>query len=394
MKQQTQLEGKVRRWVDAGVIDAAAGERVLAFEAKQEHTATLRWPVYLAMAFGGILFAAGITLFVAAHWAEMSPGARFSVVLLMVGVLHGGGAALVERFPALSTTLRALGTASLGAGIFLAGQIFNLHENWATGILLWAIGAAVGVALLRDWVQVSFLALLLPTWLVSQWFLTTEAYYGTSGPVAFGLVMTALTYLSARVGDQASYARRTLVWVGGLALLPCVAFAVFVSMEQGMDYGHAGHPSLPASVLGLGWLIAIAAPLLVAYLLRGRAAWSNAVWMVWTYALILAAKAAHYRTYSSNRFVRGLVPMLSLYFACAVGAVGLVAWGLHEKRKERVNLGVAGFAISVLSFYFDSFMDKLGRSVSLLALGVLCLAGGYALEMARRKLMARMEQSA
>ena len=64
---------------------------------------------------------------------------------------------------------------------------------------------------------------------------------------------------------------------------------------------------------------------------------------------------------------------------------------MQEKRKERLNLGIVGFAISVLFFYFDSFMDKLGRSASLLLLGALCLAGGYALEVTRRRLMARME---
>jgi uncharacterized membrane protein len=58
-----------------------------------------------------------------------------------------------------------------------------------------------------------------------------------------------------------------------------------------------------------------------------------------------------------------------------------------------VNLGVAAFALSVLFFYFDSFMDKLGRSASLLTLGIVCLAGGYALEVTRRRLMARMEIS-
>jgi len=70
-----------------------------------------------------------------------------------------------------------------------------------------------------------------------------------------------------------------------------------------------------------------------------------------------------------------------------------VAWGLYEKRKERLNLGIAGFAISVLFFYFDSIMGKLGRSASLLILGVLCLAGGYVLEVTRRRLMSRMEMS-
>jgi uncharacterized membrane protein len=56
-----------------------------------------------------------------------------------------------------------------------------------------------------------------------------------------------------------------------------------------------------------------------------------------------------------------------------------------------VNLGVAAFAITVLSFYFDGFMGKLGRSAGLLLLGVLCLAGGYALEKTRRKLVQHME---
>jgi uncharacterized membrane protein len=82
---------------------------------------------------------------------------------------------------------------------------------------------------------------------------------------------------------------------------------------------------------------------------------------------------------------------LVLYALCAFGSVGLVVWGLNEKRKERLNLGIAAFAISVLFFYFDSFMGKLGRSASLLILGVLCLAGGYVLEVTRRKLMAKME---
>src|SRR5271168_583004 len=152
VNQRGQLEAQVRRWTEAGIIDAQVGARILDFETGQERRATLRWPVFLAMAFGGILVAAGITLFVAAHWSELSPSIRFSLVLLLVGVFHVGGALLANRFPALSTTLHALGTAALGAGIFLTAQIFNLHENWATGILLWSIGAAAGYFLLRDWI--------------------------------------------------------------------------------------------------------------------------------------------------------------------------------------------------------------------------------------------------
>ena len=129
MPHQTKLESQLKRWTDAGLIDAPTAARILAFESSHERRASLRWPVLLAVVFGGILLTAGITLFVAAHWAELSPAFRFSLVVLMVGVFHLGGTLLADRFPPLSTTMHALGTVTLGAGIYLAAQIFNLHEN-------------------------------------------------------------------------------------------------------------------------------------------------------------------------------------------------------------------------------------------------------------------------
>lgn len=389
MGHRSKLETQIKKWTDAGLIETQAGARILAFEAGQERSATLRWPVFLAMLFGGILFAAGITLFVAAHWNELSPAMRFSIVLWMVAVLHGGGAALADRFPALSATLHALGTAALGAAIFLTGQIFNLHENWATGILLWAIGAAVGYWLLRDWIQATFLALLVPAWLISQWSVGAGWYSGTHRPVAFGLMLTALCYLSAGIADQDSHTRRTLVWIGGIALLPCVGLAVALAMAERYSLYNYSRSSVPFGTLLMGWGIAIVAPLVLAFLLRGTAAGINVVWAAWAYGLILSA--SHSQSFENNRYDRNLAATLALYALCAVGSVGLVAWGLYEKRRERVNLGIAGFAISVLFFYFDSFMGKLGRSASLLMLGILCLGGGYALEVTRRKLMARLE---
>jgi Predicted membrane protein (DUF2157) len=232
LKQENQFEMKVRQWVAAGVIDAKAAKGILTFEANRERHATLRWPVILAMVFGGILVAAGVTLFVAAHWNELSPAMRFLLLLLMVSTFHGGGAAFAERFPVLSTTLHGLGTTTLGAAIFLSGQIFNLHENWATGVLLWTIGAAVGLILLHDWVQAGLLGLLGPAWLISQWSITTEWREGGMRPLALGLVMTAVCYLSARIGDQENTVRRALVWIGGIALLPCVGIAIVIANED------------------------------------------------------------------------------------------------------------------------------------------------------------------
>ena len=83
-----------------------------------------------------------------------------------------------------------------------------------------------------------------------------------------------------------------------------------------------------------------------------------------------------------------------IYAWCALGAVGLVAWGLQEARRERVNLGVLGFAITLLTFYFSDVLDKLGRSLGLMVLGALFLLGGWQLERLRRRLNARISGGA
>ena len=132
-------ERYLERWTTAGLIEPSTAERVRAYEAEQEKTQGLRWPVVFAIGLGGLLLGAGVLLFVAAHWDTLSPGERFGLVLLLVALFHVAGAFAAERFSVLSTTLHAVGTICLGAGIFLAGQIFNLQEHWPGG--LHALGA-------------------------------------------------------------------------------------------------------------------------------------------------------------------------------------------------------------------------------------------------------------
>src|SRR5437764_4890079 len=147
------LDKQLERWISARVVDASTAARIRTFEESQGSSERLRWPVLLALALGGVLLCAGVLLFVAAHWDELSPASRFSLVLLMVAVFPAAGALTADRFPALSTTFYAIGTVCTGAGIFLAAQIFNLQEHWPNGILLWALGSLTGWLLLRNWAQ-------------------------------------------------------------------------------------------------------------------------------------------------------------------------------------------------------------------------------------------------
>src|ERR1700756_4672010 len=113
-------ESLLERWRSAGLIDGVTATKIREFEAGQEQRAHLRWPILIAIGFGALMLAAGVLLFVSAHWDEMSPSGRFSLVLLLVGIFHVAGTIFSERFPALSTALHGVGTAALGAGIFLS----------------------------------------------------------------------------------------------------------------------------------------------------------------------------------------------------------------------------------------------------------------------------------
>ena len=374
-------QNDIERWLSNGVIDSATAARIRAFEEKRASAQGLSWPVLIAIAFGGLLLSAGVLLFIAAHWDALSPAARFSLVLLLVALFHIAGAFTAQRFAVLATTLHAVGTICLGAGIFLTGQIFNLQEHWPGGIMLWAAGAWVGFALLRDWPQAGLVALLTPAWLAGEWIEATRHFIGSQKPIAEGLLLLSITYVTARTPGKESAVRKTLVWLGALSL---PLFAAWVGLESANSWQRTSMPSL---YLAVGWLAALALPLVIAWCLRRQALRWNLVSALWVIALGSTGHHAAPHESALAYFWRDLGP----YLMWAIGAIGLIAWGLHEARKERINLGVAGFALTVLAFYFSTVMDKLGRSASLIGMGLLFLLGGWLLEKMRRRLVANLE---
>jgi len=376
------LNKKLDRWIGAGVVDANTAGRIRAFEESERSSEGLRWPVLLALGLGGMLLCAGVLLFVAAHWDELSPAWRFTLVLLLTGLFPIAGAFTTDRFPALGATFYAIGTICVGAGIFLTAQIFNLQEHWPSGILLWAVGALAGWLLLRQWPQSVLLALLVPAWLAGEWEVRTEGYAGRL--IVEALLLLSFTYLTARTGKQDSVARRGLAWIGGISLLPLTILA-FVEAHE-LLWSWRTRPEGSEMVHVFGWMIGIGAPLLLAFVLRRKDAWANALFAVWVLVIGTFHPGVTFATGSLMRAWNDLGP----YLWAALGALGLIGWGLLERRRERINLGVVGFALTVVIFYFSDVMDKLGRSASLIGLGVLFLFGGWALERTRRELVARV----
>ncbi len=250
--------------------------------------------------------------------------------------------------------------------------------------MLWAFGALIGWLLLKKWPHPALLALLLPIWLVGRWFYVSEQNWERGGTFIWeGLLLLSLTYLSARTAERESPERKALALIGGIALLPCAIMAVLMRGELARGYGQT---SATSTTFFLPWLIAIGAPLCLALLMRGRAAWMNGVSALWVVGLALVAP--------HRSFLWDDWDVMGFYVWAAVGAVGIIAWGIAERRRERINLGVAAFALTVLFFYFSNVMNKLGRAESLVGIGVLLLFGGWGLERLRRLLVARMQEMA
>ncbi len=373
-------ERRLGRWLAAGLIDAATAEKIRAFEGARERTAGKSLPVALALGFGGLLVAAGVLLFVAANWDQMSPAMRTAAVLALVGLFHAGGAFAAGRFAALATTLHAIGTVALGAGIFLAGQIFNLNEHWPSGILLWAAGAWAGWWLLRDWPQLALAAILTPAWITSEW---TALRIADS--VAVPGASRRLVSARPRVPHGGPGTPRARL--GTHAVLAGCAHAPLLlrdhvggGRDEDRPAGRVRAPIVDASRIehavrgGLGHRVAV--PLAAAVVLRKREAWLNAAGALWAVVLV-------------NVYV--LQNRLWIYPWLAIGCLGLAFWGARERRAALVNFAAAGFALTVMVFYFETVMTKMGRAASLIGLGALFLVGGYLLERLRRRMVGNLK---
>jgi uncharacterized membrane protein len=383
------LETYLARWQTAGILDretdAGLIARMRALEIEEKKPAGLRWQGLVALILGAILLACGVVLFVNAHWDEIGTGARFLLVLAMVSVFHLGGAIARKDFRSLSTTLHAVGTVSTGAAIALVGQIFNIQEHWPAAILMWAIAALAGWALLRDEAQQTLALLLFPAWMICEWSYNTEHYIGQEVYIGRILIAWAALYLTVFLGSNRKV-------VGGIlfaaAAIACVA-GVFTTLSSWRSW--YGNPSfLPLSNRIWGWLIIAVLPILLALWRRSKSL--VPVVTAICFGLALPWCNRYFWDRGNNRIFSD-EPGIAGYLLIATFAIFFCWWGVRHASRALVNLGIVAFAIDVAFFYSNDIFDKIGRSLGLIGLGILFLAGGWALEKTRRRLIDRMKKS-
>ena len=381
------FDALLNRWQKAGVLDAEAARRIRAYELEQTHPAGLRWQGLVALILGAILLACGVVLFVSAHWDDLGPGSRFALVMAMVAVFHVGGAWAREQFHGLSTALHAVGTISTGAAIALVGQIFNIQEHWPAAILLWAVAAAAGWILLQDEAQQILTLLLFPAWIFAEFSFAAQGHIGEDVYVGRFLIAWAILYLTIFLGSKHKVVQGVLFAIAAIAC----AGGIGVLLE-GWSSWSSSQTFLPFHLRAWGWVDIAALPLLFGFFRLRKSLVPVAVAIVFSIALpwCMQISTQHYDYGNYHNTYTFTVPNLLAHALVAAFAVFIIWWGVKQASKALVNLGIVGFAIAVGWFYFSDIFDKVGRSLGLIGLGVLFLAGGWALEKMRRGLITRM----
>ncbi len=383
----TDFEVLLNRWLSAGVLDAEAADRIRAYETEQEHPSGLRWQGLVALILGALLLAAGVVLFVSAHWDQIGPGSRFAVVIAMVTLFHLGGACTRKSFRSLSTALHGVGTVATGAAIALVGQIFNIQEHWPAAVLLWAIAALVGWFLLHDEAQETLALLLVPAWLFSELSFYADGHIGEHVYLGRFLLVWAVLYLTFFLSSKHRI-------VQGI-LFAAAAIASVVGIVLMLNSWHSWSSSqtfLSFPFRFWGWTAIAALPLFFSIFRLFKSAVPVTAAIAFSIAFPWCVRTWTQR-YDYGNFHSSFTrtePNLAAYALVAAFAVFLIWWGVRLASRALVNLGVVGFGVAVGWFYFSNVFDKVGRSLGLIGLGILFLAGGWALEKARRGLMTRM----
>ncbi len=380
------IESLLNRWQTAGVLDAGLAARIRAFEAKQGRPGGLKWQGTVALTLGAILLACGVALFVSAHWDQLGPGARFAVVIAMVSIFHLAAGYVREDFHGLSTTLHAVGTLSTGAAIALVGQIFNIEEHWPAAALMWAVAALVGWMPLRDQAQQTLMLLLIPAWMLCELEFRSNWRIGESIYIGRFLFVWAVLYLTFFLG-----ARKRIVQGVLFAAAAIAAVAGTAMMLDGWQSWSAEQSFVPFSIRVWAWVALAAVPLAIAAFHGHKGLMPVALAVIYAVALPWC-----YRSWSVNysdirvHSYTVTEPNIAAHLLVAGFAAFLCWWGVRMASKALVNIGVVGFAIAVGWFYFSNIFDKVGRSLGLIGLGVLFLAGGWGLERMRRRILAGM----
>jgi uncharacterized membrane protein len=413
------LEADLARWEADGVVAPAAVAAI------RNALPPLAPGINIAVVVGivgGLLIAAAFLAFVAAHWTELARLMRFAILGAGIIGANGLGAWFARTGRSVLADLCAsVGAIIFGAGIALVGQMYHLGEDFAGGMLLWAVGAlaaavltgargALAVALVAAtlwstmrvyethdaphlpfvafWLVAGGLALVwnsrvaahlvalaaLPWWMASALQLDAgdlEPLFMLADGAA--LLLGAGFALAALPWPRATSAGTVLSIYGAFSLAGVAALEVAISNDA--FHLNAGLASLPPWASACGVAGAILAFGAAAVKRRAGAAFAGGA-----IALVLVAAAAWPTQRTGEPWLAYAIEL------CAM--LCLVVSGMLESSRPRIVAGWIGIAGVIAAITWAVKGSLLGRSAFLAGAGALAVV----LALALNRLLPRSDQ--
>jgi len=346
--------------------------------------------VKIVSIFGAVLIGLGLILFVASHWSGMGPGLRIGTLFLGYATVAIAAVAVGRRgYERVAHSLWFLATLTVGANIFLIGQIFNLSLTFWQGPFLWLLATlAMGYALssrVHAWLAIP-LALLALGWLGGGevWFTDDQlaslfSDYGLRPLLPLlGLGLVGLALLVQRLPDWRFASGTWQIWG---VLLIAVPLVLGTADDDLLDL------MFRMRFTTKQWaIIATCGALTGLTLWSGRfASTSNrllaALAAVLLFGTLLLASATPLHTPGIYPLFVILVFGLSLWLCWA---------GVTAARPALVNIGVGSAASVVIIQYFSWSMRLMDRSIAFILGGLVLILLSIWIEKQRRRLLARI----
>ena len=384
-------------WLSDGLLDEAqVGALRASLEREQEGKSS---PAITVIAtFGSVLIGLGILLFVASNWPGMGALERVLAVFAayLISVLL---ASVTERrgLPRVAGSLWLLTTISVGAYMFLLGQLFNHSLTYWQAPFLWMI-AALTMGYARNSKAHGMLAvplaLLALGWFGggSGWFMDDQLEFVVSSGglrpifplIGVGLVALAVIAGRARNASLNFLLSPSHVWGGLLISAPLVILTMDAAAIMLFDiYWTTKQIVITVAVFALIGGVFASGQKLASYIMLAFAA------VMLLLLIPVGTDETMLRLIHSNNVI-----YMFIVFGVFAAAVAAAAFGARLNSAMMINFGVSSAAIIIFIQYFSWSFILLQRSLAFIVGGALLIVTAIFLERQRRKLIARISTSA
>ena len=345
---------------------------------------------------GAALIGLGIIAFIAANWSAIPTLAKLALMVVGTPVIYVAGWLLSYRFGfvRIGTAALLLGAIAFGASLHLVAQTYHVPVNHPNLMPAWFLGALPLAYIIRSQ---SVLGLSLVILLVAAAFraqewvpdvFNEEIVWLAPAYLALGALLFAAGRLQSRFDHTRPFAR--LLDVVGLAVAAAPVYLLgYHTIWQELRWDD--HLRLDALSVEYWAVVGVAAALAAVAL--GCIGWRDSrrrstlfIWEASALAAMAVVAAAMWvGLLAGAEWLWWVFNLVTL-----VGVLAMVAAGYRWNRAWLINMAVIIFAITLFTRYFEFGFDLLGQSVAFIVAGVILLAGGFGMEMLRRRLLSRI----